>query len=80
MSPALRCDSKGHLSRRITLMVLPFEHVSQPDATGDSSSDMDNNDFHSDIVDLEPHPRLANTPAADRPSDSPAIKKPLLCS
>ena len=79
MSPALRSDGKGHLSRRITLMVLPFEHVSQPDATGDSSSDTDNH-FHSDTG-LEPHlSRLANTPAADRLSDSATIKRPLSCS
>lgn len=74
MSPALGFDGKGHLSRRITLMVLPFEHVSQPDATGDSSSDNDNH-FHSDIG-LEPNlSRVANTPAADRLSDFPATKK-----
>jgi hypothetical protein len=81
MSPALRSNGKGHLSRRITLMVLPFEHVSQPDATGDSSSDIDNH-FHSDIG-LEPHPhlnRVANTPAADRLSDSPAMRKSSSCS
>ena len=73
MSPALRCDGKGHLSRRITLMVLPLEHVSQPDATGDSSSDIDKH-FQSDIG-LEPHlSQVANTPAADRPSDCPPIK------
>jgi hypothetical protein len=79
MSSALRSGGNGHLSRRIKLMVLPFEHVSQPDATGDSNSDTDNH-FHSDSG-LEPHlSRLANTPAADRPSDSPAIKKPLSCN
>ena len=79
MSPALRCDGKGHLSRRITLMVLPSKRMSQPDATGDSSSNTDNH-FHS-VIGLEPRlSRVANTPAADRPSDSPAIKKPLLCS
>jgi len=74
MSPALRSDGKGHLSRRITLMVLPFEHVSQPDATGDSSSDTDNH-FHSDIG-LEPRrSRVANTPIAELPNDSSSIKK-----
>jgi hypothetical protein len=79
MSPALRSGSKGHLSRRIALMVIPFEHASQPDATGDSSSDTDNH-FRSDIG-LEPHGSgLANTPAADRSSDSPAPKKPSSCS
>ena len=79
MSPALRCDSKGHLSRRITLMVLPLEHVSQPDATGDSSSDIDKH-FQSDIG-LEPHlSQVANTPVADRPSDCPPIKKSSSCS
>jgi hypothetical protein len=79
MSPALRSDSKGHLSRRIKLMFLPFEHASQPDATGDSSSDTDNH-FHSDTG-LEPHlSRLANTPAADRLSESATIKRPLSCS
>ena len=79
MSPALRCDSKGHLSRRITLMVLPSKDVSQPDATGDSSSDTDKH-FQSDIG-LEPHlSRVANTPAADRPSDCPPIKKSSSCS
>jgi len=42
MSPALRSDVKGHLSRRITLMVLPF----------DSNCEIDSH-FHSD-TDLEP--------------------------
>ena len=79
MSPALRCGGKGHLSRRITLMVLPFEHVSQPDATGHSSSDTDNH-FHSDIG-LKPHlSRVASTPTADRPVDCPSIKKSSSCS
>jgi hypothetical protein len=74
MSPALRSDGKGHLSRRITLMVLPFEHVSQPDATGDSSSDTDNH-FHADIG-LEPRrSRVASTPIAELPNDSSSIKK-----
>jgi hypothetical protein len=74
MSPALRCGGKGHLSRRITLMVLPFEHVSQPDAIGDSSSDTDNH-FHSDIG-LKPRlSRVVNIPAADLPSECPPIKK-----
>ena len=73
MSPALRSDGKGHLSRRIKLMVLPFEHVSQPDATGDSNSDTDEH-LQPDIG-LEPHlSRIANTLAADRSSDFP-IKK-----
>jgi hypothetical protein len=55
-------------------MVLPFEHVSQPDATGDSSSDTDNH-FHSDIG-LEPRrSRVANTPVAELPNDSSSIKK-----
>ena len=79
MSPVLRSGGKGHLSRRIVLMVLPFKHVSQPDATGDSSRDTDNHG-HSDIG-LEPHLfRLANIPAADRLSDSPAITKSSSCS
>ena len=79
MSPVLRSDGKGHLSRRIKLMVLPVEHVSQPDATGDSSGDIDKH-FHSNI-DLQPHlSHVANTTAADRPSDSPAIKKSSSCS
>jgi hypothetical protein len=79
MSPALRSDGRGHLSRRITLMVLPFEHVSQPDATGDSSSEIDSN-FHSEIC-LEPDlSRIANTPATEGPYDSPSSKKSSSCS
>ena len=77
MSPALRSDGKGHLSRRITLMVLPFEHLSHPDATGDSSSEIDSH-FHSDIC-LEPSlSRAANAPTVELPSDpfsSLSIKK-----
>jgi hypothetical protein len=60
-------------------MVLPFEHVSQPDATGDSSSNIDGH-FHSDTT---PEPRLsrvANAPAAERPSDSPSSKTSSACS
>ena len=79
MSPALRCDGKGHLSRRIKLMVLPVEHVSEPDATGDSSSEI-NSQIHSEIC-LEPGPsRAANTSAAERPYDSPSSKKASSCS
>jgi hypothetical protein len=74
MSPALRSDGKGHLSRRITLMVLPFAHGSEPDATSDSSSEFDSQ-FHSEIC-LEPGlSRVANTPIAELPSDSSSIKK-----
>jgi hypothetical protein len=79
MSPALRSDGKGHLSRRITLMVLPFEHVSEPDATGDSSSEIDSH-IRSEIC-LEPVPSwVANTPAAERLYDSPSSKKSSSCS
>jgi hypothetical protein len=79
MSPALRSDGKGHLSRRITLMVLPFEHVSEPDATGDSSSEIDSH-IRSEIC-LQPGlSRGANTPAAERPYDSPSSKRPSSCS
>jgi hypothetical protein len=79
MSPALRCDGKGHLSRRITLMVLPFEHMSEPDATGNSSSEIDSN-LHSEIC-LEPDLlRLGSTPAAERPHGSPSNKKSSSCS
>jgi hypothetical protein len=79
MSPALRSDGKGHLSRRITLMVLPFDHVSEPDATGDSSSEI-NSHFHSEIC-LEPGlSRAANTPAAELPYDSPSSMKSTSCS
>jgi hypothetical protein len=50
-------------------MVLPFEHLSQPDATGDSNSEIDSH-FHSDIG-LEPRlSRVANAPTAELPSDS----------
>jgi hypothetical protein len=55
-------------------MVLPFEHVSQPDATGDSSSDTDNH-FHSDIGPEPRRSRVANTPIAELPNDSSSIKK-----
>jgi hypothetical protein len=59
-------------------MVLPFEHVSQPDATGDSSSEIDSH-FHLDIG-LDPRLScVANTPTAELPHDSlssPSIKKP----
>ena len=79
MSPTLRSDGKGHLSRRIALMVLPLEHVSKPDATGDSSSEIDSH-FHSEIC-LEPGPlSVANAPAAERPYDSPSSKKSTSCS
>jgi hypothetical protein len=55
-------------------MILPFEHVSQPDATGDSSSEIDVH-FHADIG-LEPRrSRAANTPVAELPNDSSSIKK-----
>jgi hypothetical protein len=74
MSPALRSNAKRHLSRKTRRMILPFEHVSQPDATGDSSSEIDVH-FHSDIG-LEPRrSRVANTPIAELPSDSSSIKK-----
>ena len=64
MSPALRSDGKGHLSRRITLMVLPFDHLSKPDATGDSNCEIDSH-FHSD-TDLEPRLSPAgNAPTAE---------------
>lgn len=79
MSPALRSDGKGHLSRRITSMVLPFEHVSEPDGAGDSSSEIDIH-FHSDIG-LEPRlSRVANALVAEIPCDSPSSKKPSACS
>lgn len=79
MSPALRSDGKGHLSRRITLMDLPAEHVSEQYATGDSSSAIDSH-FHSEIC-LEPGlSRVANTPAAERHCDSPSSKKSPSCS
>jgi hypothetical protein len=79
MSPALRSDGKGHLSRRITLMVLPFEHVSEPDATGDFSNEIDGR-LHLNIG-LETHPpRVANTPVAEIPYDSPSSKKSSSCS
>jgi hypothetical protein len=58
-------------------MVLLFEHVSQPDATGDSNSQIDSY-FHSDAG-LEPHlSRVANAPTAELRGDSfssPSIKK-----
>ena len=79
MSPALRSDGKGHLSRRITLMDLPAEHVSEPGATGDSSNEIDGR-FHLDI-ELEPRlPQVANAPAAEPPHDSPSSKKSTSCS
>ena len=79
MSPVLRSDSKGHLSRRITLMALPLEHVSEPDATGDSSSEVDSH-FHSEIC-LEPGlSRVTNTPAAERSYDSSFSKKSSSCN
>jgi hypothetical protein len=60
-------------------MVLPFEHVSQPDATGDSNSEIDSH-FHSDIG-LEPRlSRVANALVAEIPRDSSSIKKPSPCS
>jgi hypothetical protein len=60
-------------------MVLPFAHGSEPDATGDSSSEI-NSHFHSEIC-LEPGlSRVANTPAGEGPYDSPSSKKPSACS
>jgi hypothetical protein len=55
-------------------MGFPRDHVSQPDATGDSSSE---NDSHSHLgIGLEPRlSRAANAPAAELPSDSAFIKK-----
>jgi hypothetical protein len=78
MSPALRSDSTGHLSRRIKLMDLPFEHVSDPDATGDSSSEIDSH-FHSGICLEKGLSRIAST-AAERSHDSASSKKPAACS
>ena len=72
MSPALRCDGKGRLSRRITLMALPPEHMSEPDATGDFSSEIDSH-FHLQICFESGLPRIANTPAAEHPGDAPSL-------
>jgi hypothetical protein len=78
MSTALRSDGKRHLSRRITLMGLP-EHRSEPDATGDSSNEI-NSPLYSEIC-LEPTlSRAANTPAAERLRDSPSSRKSTSCS
>jgi hypothetical protein len=77
MSPALRSDGKGHLSRRITLMVLPFDHLSEPDATGDSNREIDSH-FHSD-TDLEPYLSPVGNPPiaalAGASASSMSIKK-----
>lgn len=79
MSPALRSDGKGHLSRRITLMALPRAHMSEPDATGASSSEHDSH-FRSELC-LEPGlSPIANTPAVERPYDSSSSKKSSSCS
>ena len=60
-------------------MVLPFEHLSQPDATGDSSSEIDGH-LLSDIG-LEPRlPQVANTLAAEHFHDSPSRRKSTSCS
>jgi hypothetical protein len=73
MNPALRSDGTGHVSRRITLMALPLEHESEPDATVYSSAD--DNHLHSDSG-VESHLCwVANAPAADGPSDSLSVKK-----
>jgi hypothetical protein len=78
MSPALRSDGKRHLSRRITLMAVP-EHRSEPDATGDSTNEIDS-PLCSEIC-LEPGlSRVANTPAAERLRDSPSSRKSTSCS
>lgn len=78
MSPALRSDGQGHLSRRITLMVLPFEHVGEPDATGDSSEITGH--FHSGSC-LEPGlSQVANITTAERPYVSSSSKKSSSCS
>ena len=55
-------------------MGFPRDHVSQPDATGDSSSE---NDRRSHLgIGLEPRlSRGANARAAELPSDSAFIKK-----
>lgn len=79
MSPALRSDGKGHLSRRITLMALQPKHSSEPDASRDSSSEIDSH-FHSQICFGSGLPRIANTPAAERPCESPFSKKSSSCS
>ncbi len=74
MSPALRFDGVGHLSRKITLTALPLDRESEPDATGYSCSD-DDNPLHSDIG-LRPHlSGVANISDADRPIDSSSMKK-----
>jgi hypothetical protein len=49
--------------------MLPFEHVSEPDATGDSSSEIDSH-FHLDIGLERRLSRVANAPAAEVSSDS----------
>lgn len=79
MSPALRSDGKGHLSRRITLMVLPFERVSEPDATGDSTCEIDSHLQSETCLELGLS-RVTNTPAAERPYDSSSSKKSSSCS
>jgi hypothetical protein len=55
-------------------MGFPRDHVSQPDATGDSSSE---NDSRSHLgIDLEPRlPLAANAWAAELSGDSAFIKK-----
>jgi hypothetical protein len=55
-------------------MDFPRDHVSQPDATGDSSSE---NDGRSHLgIGLEPRlSRAATAPTAKLPSDSAFIKK-----
>jgi hypothetical protein len=55
-------------------MGFPRDHASQPDATGDSSSESDSH-FHL-VVGQELHlSRAANAPAAEAPSDSAFIKR-----
>jgi hypothetical protein len=60
-------------------MGFPRDHVSQPDATGDSSSENDSHSHYSHShlgIGLEPRlSRAANAPAAELPSYSAFIKK-----
>jgi hypothetical protein len=60
-------------------MDLPAKHVSEPDATRNSSKEIDGC-FHLDIELESRLPQVANAPAAEYPHDSPSSKKSTSCS
>jgi hypothetical protein len=57
-----RSDVKNHLSTRASAVVLPFTPTSQPDAAGDSTSELRG---------AEP-----NVPGSGNPAKTQAVKKP----